>query len=146
MYVHCIYVYIQCIYMYIHCTWVPSIVCIYQCGICHCILSCTAFDRGMYNAIILESTIVYIQGYTSKMPTKICCWDNWLKHVCTLHIHVHTVYIHVHTLYMGTMYCMHIYHYCVCHCMLVYTMLSYRNLQLCTYRDIPPIYPLRMAF
>ncbi len=35
--------------------------------------ACTAFDIGMYNAIIQESTIVYMQGYTSKMPTKICC-------------------------------------------------------------------------
>ncbi len=77
-----------------------------QCGICHCILSCTAFDIGM-------STILYIQVYTSKMPTKICCWDNWSKHVCTLHIpvhtvyiHAHTVYIHVHTLYIGIKYFM----------------------------------------
>ncbi len=36
------------------------------------------------------------------------CWDNWLKHVCTLHVRVQSVYIYVHTLYMGTTYCMHI--------------------------------------
>ncbi len=45
-----------------------------------------------------------------------------------------------------------IYHYCGCHCILACTafdigikLLSYRNLPLCTYRDIPPTYPLRMT-
>ncbi len=50
--------------LYIHCTWVPHIVCIYHYCICHCVLACTAFDMGMYYAIIQESIIVYIQGYT----------------------------------------------------------------------------------
>ncbi len=57
-------------------------------------------------AIIQDSTIVYIQGYTSKMPTKIWCWDNWLKHVCTLHVRVYTLYVHVLTLYIGIKYFM----------------------------------------
>ncbi len=97
-----ILVYIKCIYKYIHCTWVPRIVCIYHYCICHCILSCTAFDVGMYNAIIQESTILYISVYTSKMPTKICCWDNWLKHVCTLHIlvYIQCIYMYIQCIYM----------------------------------------------
>ena len=73
MYVHCIYVYIQCIYMYIRCTWVPHIVCIYHYCVCYCILACTAFDIGIYNAIVQESTIVYIQGYTSYIHPKNGC-------------------------------------------------------------------------
>ena len=76
MYVYCIYVYIQCIYimmMYIHCTWVPHIVCIYHYCVCHCMLACTTFDIGIYNAIIQESTLVYIQGYTSYIPPKDGC-------------------------------------------------------------------------
>ncbi len=44
------------------------------------------------------------------LEVELCppCWDNWLKHVCTLHIHAHTVYIHVHTLYMANMYFMQV--------------------------------------
>ena len=83
------------IYMYIHCTWLPHILCMYHYSICHCVFACTAFDIGMYNAIVQESTIVYIQ----EIPG---CWDNLLNHVNTWHIRVHTMYIHVHTLYMAT--------------------------------------------
>ncbi len=61
---------VHTMYIHVHALYMGTIVCIYQCGICHCILSCTAFDRGMYNAIILESNTVYIQGYTSKMPLR----------------------------------------------------------------------------
>ncbi len=60
------------------------------------------YHTGIYHCV---HTGIYLQN-TSKMPTKICCWDNWLKHACTLHIRVHTVYIHVHTLYIGIKYFM----------------------------------------
>jgi hypothetical protein len=80
--IHGIYVYMQCIHMYIHCTWLPCILCMYHYwhySICHCVLAsgCTTFDIGMYNAIIHELTIVYMQGYTSYIPPKNGCWDNW---------------------------------------------------------------------
>ena len=55
---HCIYMYIQCIYMYIRCTWVPRIVCMYHYGICQCVLACTAFEIGMYYAIVQELLIL----------------------------------------------------------------------------------------
>jgi hypothetical protein len=71
MHIHCIYLYIQCMYMYIHCTWVPRM--IYHYCVCHCILACTSYNIGIYNAIIQESTIVYTQGYTPYIPPKNVC-------------------------------------------------------------------------
>ncbi len=64
--------FIQFIYMYIHCTWVPPIVCIYHYCVCH-LLACTAFDIGIFNAIIQEFKIACIQGYTSYIPPKNGC-------------------------------------------------------------------------
>jgi hypothetical protein len=57
---------------------------------------CTAFAIAMYYAIVQESTIVYKEGYTSYIPPKNGCWDsdNWLKHVCTLHVYTCTYTIH----------------------------------------------------
>ncbi len=56
--------------MYIHCTWPPLIVCMYHYRVYHCILDCTTFDIGMYNAVGQDPIIVYIQGYTSYIPPK----------------------------------------------------------------------------
>ncbi len=150
------YMYVLYIYMYIHCTWIPHSVCIYHYGICHWVLSCTAFDIGMFYAIMQESTIVYKQGftyYTSYIPPKNGCWDNWLKHVCTLHTCTYTVdgyHILAHSV------C--IYHYGICHCILACTVYEpgWNNATLQelailyrqgSYRNIHPkngIYPLSM--
>ncbi len=64
-------------------------------------------------------------------------------HIHCIYVYIQCIYMYIHSTWVPHIVC--IYHYCVCHSMLVYTMLSYRNLPLCTYRDIPPLYPLRMA-
>ncbi len=102
MYVHGICIYIQCIYMYIDCTWVPHIVCIYHCYIYMPLHTCLC--SLLHRNELCNSTGIYhcVQRGIYLLSPKNGCWDNWLKHVCTLHIHVHTVSICVHMLYMDT--------------------------------------------
>ncbi len=37
------------------------------------VVPCTAFAIGMYHAVVEESTIVYLQGYTSYIPPQNGC-------------------------------------------------------------------------
>jgi hypothetical protein len=56
---------------------------------------------------LLAPGLSYQPGTRGSVELCPSCQNNWLKHVCTLHMHVHIVYIHVHTCYIGATYCLH---------------------------------------
>jgi hypothetical protein len=69
-------------------------------------------------------------------------------HIHCMYMYIQCIYMYIHCTWVPHIVCIH---YCVCYCMLGCTAFAigiYHTIveeSTSTYRDIPPIYPLRMA-